>query len=103
MPALRSHVGRRRTPRGAALAVPPSHGLTEPDSDGEMMWAFPLFYDPSATSFGLANADWSIAARYADLVADASLRARVFTVLTAEFGRTRGIVLGITRQAALLA
>lgn len=69
----------------------------------EMMTTFPLFHDVIRNvEIGLAKADLSIAARYAELVPDAALRARVFTMIAAEFARTRRMVLAITDQSELL-
>jgi phosphoenolpyruvate carboxylase len=41
----------------------------------------------------MAKADLSIAARYAELVEDAALRDRVFSLIVEEFERTRRVVL----------
>ncbi|MDP1568613.1 MAG: phosphoenolpyruvate carboxylase [Vicinamibacterales bacterium] len=69
----------------------------------EMMQAFPLFQDlVRNVEIGLAKADLSIAARYAALVTDRSLGDRVFNRLSAEFARTRRLVLQVTGQSDLL-
>jgi phosphoenolpyruvate carboxylase len=51
---------------------------------------------------GLAKADFAIARLYSDLVEDEGLRARVFSVLEAEFELTRRMVLAVLGQSALL-
>jgi len=69
----------------------------------EMMQTFPFFHDVIRNvEIGLAKADLSIAARYAELVPDAALRDRVFSTITAEFTRTVRMVLEITQQSELL-
>jgi phosphoenolpyruvate carboxylase len=69
----------------------------------EMMDGFPLFHDLIRNvEIGMAKADFSIAARYAELVDDAALRERVFGMLCDEFERTRRVVLRITGQSQLL-
>ncbi|KPF83367.1 phosphoenolpyruvate carboxylase [Brevundimonas sp. AAP58] len=50
----------------------------------------------------MAKADMTIARRYATLVPDQALAARVFGALQAEWDRTHAAVLAITGQAALL-
>ncbi|WP_234730830.1 phosphoenolpyruvate carboxylase [Acidocella facilis] len=50
----------------------------------------------------LAKADMGIAARYAALVQDEELRARIFPRIIAEYERTRAYLLEITGQTALL-
>ncbi|HZO88320.1 MAG TPA: phosphoenolpyruvate carboxylase [Chthonomonadaceae bacterium] len=68
-----------------------------------MMRQFPLFEDMIRNvELGIAKADLSIARRYADLVADAALRERVFALITEEFQRTLRVVLRITKQSCLL-
>jgi phosphoenolpyruvate carboxylase len=69
----------------------------------EMMDNFPLFHDLIRNvEIGMAKADLSIAARYAQLVDDVALRDRVFGTIVDEFERTRRVLLRITRQSALL-
>ena len=51
----------------------------------------------------LAKADLAIASRYAELVADEKLRAEVFGRISAEFERTRRLLLAIEEQDELLA
>ncbi|HEX6308456.1 MAG TPA: phosphoenolpyruvate carboxylase, partial [Longimicrobiales bacterium] len=69
----------------------------------EMMQHFPVFHDLIRNvEIGMAKADFAIAARYAELVADDALRARVFTMLIEEFDRTRRVLLQITAQRELL-
>ena len=68
-----------------------------------MARGFPLFIDIIRNvEMGLAKADFAIAKLYADLVEDAALRARVFSVLQAEFELTRRMVLAVLGQSALL-
>ncbi len=50
----------------------------------------------------LAKADMGIAARYAALVQDEALRARIFPRIVAEYERTKRYLLAITGQEALL-
>jgi phosphoenolpyruvate carboxylase len=69
----------------------------------EMMRSFPLFNDLIRNvEVGLAKADLSIARRYADLVEDAGMRERVFSLLGEEFERAREAVLRVTGQRRLL-
>src|SRR5665213_330422 len=69
----------------------------------EMMRSFPLFLDMIRNvELALAKADFGIARLYASLVEDEALRERVFTVLEAEFERTRRMVLAVTEQKDLL-
>ena len=69
----------------------------------EMMRSFPLFLDMVRNvELALAKADFGIASLYASLVEDEALRERVFTVLEAEFERTRRMVLAVTEQKDLL-
>ena len=69
----------------------------------EMTRTFPLFHDlVRNVEVGLAKADLSIARRYADLVPDAGLRERVFSLVTEEFERARTAVLRVTGQRRLL-
>jgi phosphoenolpyruvate carboxylase len=68
-----------------------------------MMSRFPLFNDlVSNVEGGLAKADLSIARRYSELVADESLRARVWRMIADEFERTRRLVLRVSGQRELL-
>ena len=50
----------------------------------------------------LPKADLTIARQYADLVKDAGVRERVFTLVSEEFERTRRVILRVTRQERLL-
>src|SRR5207237_1163761 len=64
---------------------------------------FPLFLDIIRNvEMALAKADFGIARLYASLVEDEAIRARVFTVLEAEFNLTTKMVLAITQQKTLL-
>ncbi len=68
-----------------------------------MMKRFPMFADFIANvENGLAKADLTIARRYAELVEDAALRERVWTMLADEFERTRRVVLLVSEQSELL-
>ncbi|HEX6313296.1 MAG TPA: phosphoenolpyruvate carboxylase, partial [Gemmatimonadaceae bacterium] len=69
----------------------------------EMMRDFPFFRDLIRNvEIGMAKADLDIAARYAELVDDTTLRQRMVTMLREEFARTRHAVLEITGQQELL-
>jgi phosphoenolpyruvate carboxylase len=69
----------------------------------EMMGDFPLFTDVVRNvEMALAKADLGIASLYASLVPDAALRERVFSMLKAEFERTRDAILAVTGQRDLL-
>jgi phosphoenolpyruvate carboxylase len=69
----------------------------------QMMQHFPLFNDlVRNVEIGMAKADFSIAQRYAALVPDESVRARVFAMLHTEFARTHDMLLRITGQKRLL-
>lgn len=69
----------------------------------DMMADFPLFIDVVRNvEMALAKADLGIASLYASLVPDAALRDRVFTMLKAEFERTRNAILAVTGQKSLL-
>ena len=68
-----------------------------------MARGFPLFIDIIRNvEMGLAKADFAIARLYSDLVEDEQLRARVFSVLHAEFELTQRMVLAVLGQSALL-
>lgn len=80
------------------LASPQNEALLK-----TMLTQFPLFealIDNAET--GLAKADLSIARLYAELVQDAGVRNRIFTMIEEEFTRTEQALLRITGQAALL-
>jgi phosphoenolpyruvate carboxylase len=69
----------------------------------EMMQTFPFFQDVIRNvEIGLAKADLSIAARYAELVSDPALRNRVFPMIADEFACTCRMVLAVTGQSELL-
>jgi phosphoenolpyruvate carboxylase len=57
----------------------------------------------SNVEIGMAKADLHIAQVYSGLVANATLRNRVFAMLEAEFVRTRNMILQVTAQRELLA
>jgi len=68
-----------------------------------MLAHFPLFADMVRNvEMVLAKSDLSIARLYADLIADASLRDRMFSLISEEFDRTRRAVLRLTNQTELL-
>jgi phosphoenolpyruvate carboxylase len=70
----------------------------------DMLAGFPLFQDLlSNVEIGMAKADLGIARLYAELVADEDLRERVFTLVCAEFRRTRRMILRLTGHGELLA
>ena len=88
---------------GHALERFAARGEGEAALLGEMTRTFPLFNDlVRNVEVGLAKADLSIARRYADLVEDAGMRERVFSLLGEEFERTREAVLRVTGQRRLL-
>jgi phosphoenolpyruvate carboxylase len=69
----------------------------------EMMHGFPLFVDLIRNvELAMAKADLTIARLYASLVADATLRECVWSLLEEEFNRTRRMILTITGEAELL-
>ncbi len=69
----------------------------------EMMKGFPLFSSlVRNVEIAMAKADMSIARLYAELVADARIRERVYKMLADEFVRTREVILSIAEQGELL-
>src|SRR5216683_7050780 len=69
----------------------------------EMMRNFRLFSDLLRNvELGMAKADLNISRVYSELVTNAALRQRVFTMLEAEFLRTRRMILRIAKQRELL-
>jgi phosphoenolpyruvate carboxylase len=65
---------------------------------------FPMFSDLLRNvELGMAKADLGIAREYSSLVKNAALRKRVFSMLEAEFLRSRQMILRITGQRELLA
>jgi phosphoenolpyruvate carboxylase len=68
-----------------------------------MMRDFPLFASMIRNvEIAMAKADLAIARLYAELVPDAALRERVFSMLEEEFERTRQLVLSVKQQKELL-
>ena len=68
-----------------------------------MMRSFPLFEDLIRNvEIGMAKADLTIAERYAGLVSNPELRARVFALITGEFQRTHRMILRLSGQSRLL-
>ena len=69
----------------------------------QMMREFPLFASlVRNVEIAMAKADMAIARLYADLVKNAGVRERVYTMLWEEFERTRRVILSIKGQAELL-
>jgi phosphoenolpyruvate carboxylase len=69
----------------------------------QMMKHFPFFFDMIRNvEMALAKVDLPLARRYAGLVADAALRARVLALLEGEFLLTRRMILQVTGQHELL-
>jgi len=65
---------------------------------------FPMFSDLLRNvELGMAKADLGIARQYSSLVKNAALRKRVFSMLEAEFLRSRHMILRVTGQRELLA
>jgi len=70
----------------------------------QMARGFPMFSDLLRNvELGMAKADLGIAREYSSLVRNAALRKRVFSMLEAEFLRSRQMVLRTTGQRDLLA
>jgi len=70
----------------------------------QMARGFPIFSDLLRNvELGMAKADLGIAREYSALVKNSALRKRVFSMLEAEFLRTRHMILRITGQRELLA
>jgi phosphoenolpyruvate carboxylase len=55
-----------------------------------------------SVELGMAKADLNISRVYSELVTNAAVRQRVFTMLEAEFLRTRRMILRIAKQRELL-
>jgi phosphoenolpyruvate carboxylase len=88
---------------GHACAWFAGRGARERGLLREMTAEFPFFQDLIGNvEIGMAKADFTIAARYAELVDEGALRERVFPLLVDEFERTRRVVLDITGQQELL-
>lgn len=69
----------------------------------EMMEGFPLFTTMIRNvELAMAKADMSIAMLYAELVTDAAMRERVFSMLAEEFERARAEILRVAKQKELL-
>jgi phosphoenolpyruvate carboxylase len=69
----------------------------------DMLAEFPLFFDILRNvEMALAKADFGIARQYASLVKDAGVRDRVYSMLLAEFEKTKQTLLAITGQTELL-
>ncbi len=69
----------------------------------EMARGLPLFLEIlQNVEIAMAKADMGIARQYSMLVTDEALRERVFSLLEAEFERTRRMVLAVAQQTELL-
>ncbi|ALC18223.1 phosphoenolpyruvate carboxylase [Desulfuromonas soudanensis] len=69
----------------------------------EMMGHFPFFRDLMRNvELALTKVDLPLARRYAELVSDAALRERVFSMVVEEFRRTRKMILAVSSQKTLL-
>src|SRR5882762_6868336 len=77
-----------------------------PNSDAllkAMLRDFPLFSNMIRNvELAMAKADLTIARLYANLVTDAGIRERTFTMLQEEFERTRRVILAISGQKELI-
>jgi phosphoenolpyruvate carboxylase len=77
-----------------------------PDNDAllkAMLRDFPLFSNMIRNvELAMAKADLTIARLYANLVTDAGIRERTFTMLQEEFERTRRVILAISGQKKLI-
>ena len=70
----------------------------------QIVRGFPVFSDLLRNvELGMAKADLGIAREYSTLVKNSTLRKRIFSMLEAEFLRTRQMILRITGQRELLA
>jgi phosphoenolpyruvate carboxylase len=88
---------------GTACERYASRGERERELLHTMMGHFPFFFDMMRNvEMALAKVDLSIAREYAGLVTDASLRQRVWTLLTDELARTERILLELSGQQRLL-
>jgi len=88
---------------GHALERYSSRGPKQQQLLREMMGGSPVFGAMLRNvEIAMAKADMAIARLYAELVPDAALRERVFSMLEAEFERTRTMVIAIKGQTGLL-
>ncbi len=88
---------------GWALERYASSGPVQEQTLRRMATEFPLFSDMIRNvELAMAKADFSIARLYASLVPDASLRGRVYAMLSEEFERAQRMILQITGQRELL-
>jgi phosphoenolpyruvate carboxylase len=78
----------------------------KPENDAllkAMLRDFPLFSNMIRNvELAMAKADLTIARLYANLVTDAGIRERTFSMLEAEFERTRRVILSISGQKELI-
>jgi phosphoenolpyruvate carboxylase len=88
---------------GYALERFAAQGAKQETMLRSMMRDFPLFSSMVRNvEIAMAKADLAIARLYAELVPDAGLRERVFSMLQEEFERTRRMLLAVTGQKELL-
>jgi phosphoenolpyruvate carboxylase len=88
---------------GYALECFAAQGAKQETMLRSMMRDFPLFSSMLRNvEIAMAKADLAIARLYAELVPDAGLRERVFSMLQEEFERTRRRLLAVTGQKELL-
>lgn len=88
---------------GSALQAFANRGEPEVSLLQEMMVKFPFFTDLIRNvELALAKVDLPLARLYSELVPDIKMRERVFALVTAEFEKTRQMILMITRQSHLL-
>jgi phosphoenolpyruvate carboxylase len=88
---------------GHALETYSSRGSKQTQLLREMMTGSPVFGAMLRNvEIAMAKADMAIASLYANLVPDAALSERVFSMLEAEFERTRQMVIVVKGQTRLL-
>ena len=89
---------------GHALEKFAQKGATHESLLRQIARGFPMFADLLRNvELGMAKADLGIAREYSGLVKNAQVRKRVFSMLEAEFLRSRQMILRITGQRELLA
>jgi len=89
---------------GSALEQFADNGKDHEQLLRQIVRGFPMFADMLRNvELGMAKADLGIAREYSQLVNNAPLRKRVFSMLEAEFLRSRQMILRVTGQRDLLA
>ncbi|HEV2400053.1 MAG TPA: phosphoenolpyruvate carboxylase [Candidatus Sulfotelmatobacter sp.] len=89
---------------GHALELFAKKGSTHEQLLRQIARGFPMFADMLRNvELGMAKADLGIARVYSSLVKNAQVRKRVFSMLEAEFIRSRQMILRVTGQRELLA